>query len=276
MRARNSRPSSSSTHCLPDGRAFLRLAIGIEYDGTAYNGWQRQRVGHGVQEVVERALGRVAGESVVVHGAGRTDTGVHASGQVAHFDTAARRSDRSWLLGANSNLPDDVAIRWVRPVAADFHARFCATERRYRYVILNRLVRSALLRRRVWWVHQPLDAAKMQAAGQKLLGEHDFSAFRAAGCQAVSPLRDLRGVDVSREGDFVTLELRADAFLQRMVRNITGTLVSVGRGEQTVEWVTSVLESRDRTRGGMAAPAHGLTLRHVIYPAEWGIPADVS
>lgn len=216
----------------------------------------------------------MAGETVTIHGAGRTDTGVHASGQVAHFDTAAKRSDRGWVLGINSNLPDDVAVQWVQPVAAEFHARFSATERHYRYVILNRLVRSALLRERAWWVHQPLDAAKMQAAGDRLLGEHDFSAFRSAGCQAASPKRDLRVLEVSRESDFVVIAVRADAFLQRMVRNITGTLVHIGLGEKPVDWVSAVLESRDRTRGGIAAPAHGLTLERVVYPPKWGIPGD--
>lgn len=225
-----------------------------------------------MQAELERAVAAVAGGEVSVHGAGRTDTGVHARGQVAHFDTDVQRADRGWLLGVNSNLPDDVAVQWVQPAAADFHARFSAIERHYRYVILNRLVRSALLRERAWWVHQPLDAAKMQDAAERLLGEHDFSAFRAAGCQASSPKRDLRSITVRREGDFVTLDLCADAYLQRMVRNITGTLVHVGLGDQPVEWVTEVLESRDRTRGGIAAPAHGLTLERVVYPASYGIP----
>lgn len=251
----------------------MRIAIGIEYDGTAYNGWQRQRSGRGVQAVLERAVTTVADHDVEVHAAGRTDTGVHASGQVAHFDTDSVRSERGWLLGINSNLPDDVSVGWVRPVDDGFHARFSATERHYRYVILNRLVRSALLRDRVWWLHTELDTARMQAAGQHLLGEHDFSTFRAAGCQARTAVRNLRSIDVCRAGDFVTVDVRADAFLQRMVRNIVGTLVAVGTGERDVDWVSGLLAAQDRTLAGIAAPAQGLTLVGVTYPPGFGLPA---
>jgi tRNA pseudouridine38-40 synthase len=247
----------------------MRIAIGIEYDGTAYNGWQRQRTGDGVQEHIEKALSGVANESIEVTCAGRTDTGVHASGQVAHFDTASERSDRGWLLGANSNLPDDVAVTWVRPVSDEFHARFSATSRSYRYRILNRLVRSALDRHRAWWVYQPLDAEKMNKAAQALLGKHDYSAFRSAGCQASSPNREITSIAVYRDNDWLTLEVTANAFLQHMVRNITGTLVPVGLGEQAPEWVAGVLESRDRKNGGIAAPPHGLTLVGVGYPQAW-------
>lgn len=250
----------------------MRIAIGIEYDGTAYNGWQRQRTGIGVQERVEQALGEVANEAVDVTCAGRTDAGVHASGQVAHFDTAARRSDRGWLLGANTNLPDDICVTWVRPVTGEFHARFCATARRYRYRILNRLVRSALQRRRAWWVHRPLDDQRMHDAAQALLGEHDFSAFRAAGCQASNAVREITDVSVRRDGDWVELDVTANAFLQHMVRNIAGTLVAIGSGDAPVDWAAAVLAGKDRTRAGMAAPPHGLTLVRVYYPAEFGIP----
>jgi len=251
----------------------LRIAIGIEYDGTAYNGWQRQRSGHGVQAVIEKAVATVADHELEVHAAGRTDTGVHASGQVAHFDTRSTRTERGWLLGINSNLPGDVSVGWVRPVDDGFHARFSATERHYRYVILNRLVRSALLRDRVWWLHPPLDTERMQAAGERLLGEHDFSTFRAAGCQARTAVRHLRAVDVRRDGEFVTIDVRADAFLQRMVRNIVGTLAAVGSGEREVGWVADLLAARDRTLAGVAAPAQGLTLVGVSYPPHFGIPA---
>ncbi len=244
----------------------MRIAVGIEYDGTAYSGWQRQRSGVGIQQRVEDAVAAVADERVDVVCAGRTDAGVHASGQVAHFDTSAERSERGWLLGVNSNLPDDINLTWVRPVADDFHARFSATARSYRYRILNRLVRSALERHRAWWVHQSLDADAMHEAAQALIGEHDFSAFRAAGCQASTARREVTAISVVRNGDWLTLDVTANAFLQHMVRNITGTLVRIGAGEEPVAWAGDVLAGRDRTRGGMAAPPHGLTLVRVTYP----------
>ena len=251
----------------------MRIAIGIEYDGTAYNGWQRQRTGIGVQERLEQALAEVADEPVEVVCAGRTDTGVHASGQGAHFDTAAARSERGWLLGTNTNLPDDICVTWVKPVGADFHARYSATARCYQYRILNRLVRSALYRRRAWWVHQQLDHRRMHDAAQALLGEHDFSAFRAAGCQASNAKREVMEISVVRDGDWVVLDIMANAFLQHMVRNISGTLVAIGSGEEDVAWAERVLAGRDRTQAGMAAPPHGLTLVRVLYPEAFGIPA---
>lgn len=244
----------------------MRLALGIEYDGSAYNGWQRQKNGLGVQACVESALAEVADESVEVVCAGRTDTGVHASGQVLHFDTSAERSLRGWILGANTNLPDDINVSWVQPVSDDFHARFSATSRSYRYVILNRLVRSGLHRNRAWWVYEPLDAERMHRAAQSLLGEHDFSAFRAAGCQASTPIRKLTSISVVREGDWLTLEVSANAFLQHMVRNVTGTLAAIGMGQASEDWAVEVLTSRDRKKGGVAAPPHGLTLVRVTYP----------
>jgi tRNA pseudouridine38-40 synthase len=250
----------------------MRIALGIEYDGTSYNGWQRQKTGLGVQQRLEEALSLVANEQVEVTCAGRTDTGVHASGQVVHFDTSAERSERGWLLGANSNLPPDISVTWVKTVGDDFHARFSAVSRSYQYLILNRLQRSALHRERAWWVHQPLDEQRMHAAAQALLGEHDFSAFRAAGCQASSAVRDLAKITVTRSGRWVTLDVTANAFLMHMVRNITGTLAVIGRGEASVEWLAEVLESRDRTAAGVAAPPHGLTLVDVAYPASFGIP----
>jgi len=247
----------------------MRIALGIEYDGTAYNGWQRQKTGLGVQQRVEEALKLVADHSVEVTCAGRTDTGVHARGQVIHFDTTSTRDDRGWLLGANSNLPDDISVLWARHVDDDFHARFSATGRNYRYRILNRLERSALHRHRAWWVYQPLDAERMHEAAQYLLGEHDFSAFRAAGCRANTPHRNITNISVVRTDDWITLEVSANAFLQHMVRNITGTLASVGVGEQSTGWIAEVLESRDRKQGGIAAPPHGLTFMSVDYPCEY-------
>ena len=244
----------------------MRIAIGIEYDGTAYSGWQKQRSGVGVQERLEVAVAEVANAAVDVVCAGRTDAGVHASGQVAHFDATAERSERSWLLGINSLLPDDINLTWVQPVDDVFHARFSATSRSYRYVILNRLVRSALNRNRAWWLHQSLDAQKMHAAAQLLTGKHDFSAFRAAGCQASTAVREIESISVTRNGDWLTLDVTANAFLQHMVRNIMGSLVAVGEAERSIEWPGEVLESRDRKQAGMAAPAHGLTLVRVTYP----------
>lgn len=250
----------------------MRIAIGIEYDGTAYNGWQRQKTGTGVQELVERSLSQVADHTVEAVCAGRTDTGVHATAQVVHFDTRSERTERSWLLGLNTHLPDDINVCWVRPVGEGFHARYSATARTYRYLILNRLVRSALSRHRAWWLHQPLEAERMQAAGCQLLGEHDFSAFRAAGCQASTAMRELTKLDVQRHGDWIAITVKANAFLQHMVRNITGLLVAVGGGEQDVGWAREVLDRRDRRAGYVAAPAHGLTLVAVDYPGALQIP----
>ena len=250
----------------------MRIALGIEYDGTAYNGWQRQLTGDGVQARVEAALTVVANEAIDVCCAGRTDTGVHATAQVAHFDTSSERTERGWLLGANTNLPDDIAVTWAQPVSDEFHARFSATARSYRYVILNCLVRSALNRHRAWWVYSPLDAARMHEAAQSLLGKHDFSAFRAAGCQASTPVREITAMSVVRDGDKIILAVTANAFLQHMVRNITGTLVAIGAGDVAVDSLPGVLASRDRKQGGVAAPPHGLTLVDVQYPDDFRIP----
>lgn len=251
----------------------MRIALGIEYDGTAYNGWQRQRTGQGVQAFVEKALSVVAANPIEVTCAGRTDTGVHATAQVVHFDTQAERSNRGWLLGANSNLPADINVCWVQPVSDEFHARYSALARHYRYLILNRLVRSSLLRQRAWWVYEDLHVDRMQDAAKFLLGEHDFSAFRAAGCQARTSCREVTSLDVEREGDRISITISANAFLQHMVRNITGVLVAIGRGEQPPEWADKVLKSCDRTQAAVAAPAQGLTLIDVTYPTEFGLPA---
>ena len=249
-----------------------RIALGVEYDGTAYNGWQRQRNGIGIQSLLEKALSIVANQAIDVYCAGRTDKGVHATGQVVHFDSRAGRSARAWLLGANSNLPADISVSWSKIVDSDFHARFSATARHYRYRILNRQVRSALHRNRAWWVYPQLDERRMQQGADLLLGEHDFSAFRAAGCRASSPHRNLSALGVNREGCWITLDISANAFLQHMVRNIIGTLVAVGSGEKPPQWVGQVLNSRDRRLGGIAAPAQGLTLVAVSYPEIHALP----
>ncbi len=250
----------------------MRIALGIEYDGTAYNGWQRQKVGRGVQELVEHALSGIADHPATVVCSGRTDTGVHASGQVIHFDTNSERAMRNWMLGTNRNLPDDISVRWAKPVSDEFDARYSATSRTYRYLILNSPVRSALFRHRVWCVHEPLDEKRMRAGAECLLGKHDFSAFRAAGCQASTATREIRCLDVSRHGDWLSLTVTANAFLQHMVRNITGSLVAIGRGEHPAEWAATLLEGKDRTAGGIAAPAQGLTLVNVEYPESFDIP----
>ena len=250
----------------------MRVALGIEYDGTAYNGWQRQETGIGVQTLVEDAISMVADEPVATVCAGRTDTGVHASAQVIHFDCNAGRTRRGWLLGVNANLPDDINASWAALVEDDFHARFSATSRTYRYLILNRLVRSALYRNRAWCVVEPLNEQTMQQAGEHLLGEHDFSAFRATGCRASTPLRKLISLRVSRSGDCLAITVAGNAFLRRMVRNITGMLVTIGKGDAKPDWAKFVLESRDRTQGGVAAPPQGLTLTHVEYPEHFKIP----
>ena len=250
----------------------MRIALGIEYDGTAYNGWQRQETGIGVQTLVEDAISTVADEPVATICAGRTDTGVHAAAQVVHFDCNAGRTRRSWLLGVNANLPDDINASWAVLVDDDFHARFSATSRTYRYLILNRLVRSALYRNRAWWVYEPLNEQIMQQAAKHLLGEHDFSAFRAAGCRAATSHRKLFNLLVSRSADCVAITITGNAFLRRMIRNITGMLVTVGKGDAKPDWAKFILESRDRTQGGVAAPPHGLTLTDVEYPDQFKIP----
>lgn len=214
----------------------------------------------------------MANEPIETICAGRTDTGVHAIAQVVHFDTSAERSERGWVLGANSNLPDDVSARWAKPVDQEFHARFSVTSRSYQYLILNRLVRSALNRHRAWWVTQTLDANKMQQAADHLLGEHDFSAFRAAGCQASTPVREIREFNVTRNEDWISIDVTANAFLQHMVRNIAGLLVKIGQGDEEPAWAREVLDSRDRAKGGMTAPAHGLTLTRVDYPERDDLP----
>jgi tRNA pseudouridine38-40 synthase len=250
----------------------MRIALGIEYDGTAFRGWQAQPGSRTVQGVVEQAVSTVADHQVGVVCAGRTDSGVHAVGQVVHFDTRAERRPRSWTLGCNVNLPRDVTVLWARPVAEDFHARFGAVRRSYRYVILNRMTRPAVLRDRVCWHHKSLDAAPMARAAAHLEGEHDFSSFRALSCQAKHPVRTIYSLSVKRAGDFVYIDVTANAFLHHMVRNIAGVLMAVGAGEQAPQWTRQLLEARDRTEGGVTAPPGGLYLASVTYPRDYDLP----
>ncbi len=255
----------------------MRIALGVEYDGANFNGWQIQAQGQGysVQGRVEQALAKVANHEVRTFCAGRTDSGVHATGQIIHFDSEAVRKTRGWVLGANAHLPDDVAVIWAKPVSDAFHARFSAQRRRYRYVIYSRPVRPTFLARRVTWEYRTLDIERMQAAASYLLGEHDFSSFRAYGCQAKSPVRTVHELKLSRSGErgeFIMLDIEANAFLHHMVRNIVGVLSAIGAGERPVEWAREVLEYRDRKLGGVTAPPYGLYLVGVEYPEEFGIP----
>jgi tRNA pseudouridine38-40 synthase len=250
-----------------------RIAVGIEYDGTAYAGWQAQPVAPTLQQVTERALSRIAAEPVSLTCAGRTDAGVHAHGQVAHFDTHAVRSLRGWVLGANSELPPDVSVSWAQPVPGHFHARYCAEARTYRYLISNRLARPALLGGRTAWIHRRLDHERMRDAAQALLGQHDFSAFRSAECQAKSPVRRMERIEVERVGETVVIEATANAFLHHMMRNIAGLLIAIGRGDLGVGFASEVLAGGDRTRNAATAPAAGLYLLAVRYPAAFALPA---
>lgn len=244
-----------------------RWAAGVEYDGAAFHGWQTQQPGvRTIQQEMVRALSYVADHPVQVTCAGRTDAGVHAVGQVVHFDAMRDRPERAWLLGGNSRLPDDVSLRWVRPVSGDFDARRSAQERVYRYVIWNRGPRSALGRSRACWIYHALDAERMHTAAQALVGEHDFSAYRAVACQSKTPWRRVVSLQVFREGDLVCVEIRANAFLHHMVRNIAGVLIAVGKKEAEIDWPRQVLLGRDRTRGGVTAPAEGLYFLGVRYP----------
>jgi tRNA pseudouridine38-40 synthase len=254
----------------------LRIALGIEYDGTDFFGWQRLKDGNSIQGTVESALSFVADESVEVICAGRTDAGVHAHCQVVHFDTKAQRSERGWTLGANSRLPASIAVRWAKPVAGDFHARFGARARRYRYLILNRAVRPALQARYVTWERRALDAAAMHEAAQALVGEHDFSAFRTVACQARSPTRCVHAIAIVRDGEQVVIEIQANAFLHHMVRNIVGSLLPIGRGDEPSAWIAQLLAGRDRAVAGPTAPAQGLVFLGPLYPPEYGLPSEVA
>ncbi|HYA38210.1 MAG TPA: tRNA pseudouridine(38-40) synthase TruA [Candidatus Methylomirabilis sp.] len=250
----------------------MRIAAILEYDGSDFSGWQRQEDARSVQSIVEDALSRVADETIQVTVAGRTDAGVHALAQAIHFDTSAARSEYSWVRGANSSLPSDVALLWAAPVDDGFHARYSATGRHYHYVILNRPIRPTYLARRVTHEYRLLDVRPMQEAARHLIGEHDFSSFRAVECQAKSPVRELRALDVTRHGELVHIHAFANAFLQHMVRNLAGVLMTIGAGEREPGWAREVLAARDRRAGGVTAAPDGLYLREIEYPDSFKIP----
>lgn len=253
----------------------MRLAIGVDFNGAAYRGWQTQQAGvRSVQETLETAISTVAAQAVTVTGAGRTDAGVHASGMVAHFDTDALRSPRQWLLGVNTKLPDDIALRWIAPVSDEFHARFKAVARRYRYVIFNHPVRSSLLAGMVTWHYHALDLARMQAAATHLVGVHDFTSFRAAACQSKKAVRNVQFLTLTQQGPLIVLDIQADGFLHHMVRNIVGVLMAVGQGKATPGWAKEVLDARDRTLGGITAPADGLYFVDALYPLPFNLPKE--
>lgn len=280
MSARQSETAAPATAA----PATQRYALGIEYDGSEFSGWQRlnkpgqpdRRDEPTVQAALERALTFVAGIPIAVVCAGRTDAGVHAAAQVVHFDSPVQRDVRGWVLGTTTQLPPSVCVRWCQPVAADFHARFSARARRYRYRLLNRPVRPALHHQYLSWARRPLDVDAMHRAAQALLGEHDFSAFRTSQCQAPHARRDLHAISVRREGEVVEVEVQANAFLHHMVRNIVGSLLVIGRGEQPEAWLGELLAGRDRSVAGPTAPSAGLVFLGPRYPAEWRLPAEVT
>jgi tRNA pseudouridine38-40 synthase len=249
-----------------------RIALGIEYDGASVFGWQRQREVPSVQEYLEKALSKVANQPIQVQCAGRTDAGVHATGQVVHFDCDVPRAERAWTLGVNANLPDSIAVTWAQDVDDNFHARFSATHRRYRYIIHNSKMRPAILNHGVTHVHKPLDAAKMHEAAQALLGEHDFTSFRASLCQSKTPFRNVTNVSVYRQGRYVVIDIKANAFLHHMVRNITGCLMDIGLHKHQPIWLKELLDLKERAKASATAKAAGLYLVDVDYPEQFNIP----
>ncbi len=259
----------------PQNDKLTRIAVGIEYDGSGYCGWQMQSHGtRTVQYEIEKALSIVADHPVKVVCAGRTDTGVHATGQVAHFDCRIDRGSRAWIMGTNVHLPDDVCIHWSRVVEEDFSARFSATMRAYRYVIQLRDARPALNYRRVSWLYGGLNTEAMHQAAQALLGEHDFSSFRSAACQAEHAVRIVKSINVTTEAEYIYIDIHANAFLHHMVRNIVGSLIMVGQNEKPVAWIAELLAQKDRNQAGPTAAAEGLYLVAVQYPDEYDLPAS--
>lgn len=254
----------------------MRYAMALEYDGSPFMGWQKHHTGDTIQTAVEKALSFVADASVEVVCSGRTDARVSARCQLVHFDSDAPRDVRAWVLGTNTRLPDSIRALWMQPVPDDFHARYSARARRYRYSVLIRPVKPAINRQFLSWSREELDAARMHEAAQKILGEQDFSAFRTAQCQAKHPNRNLHRLDICREGDMIYFEVQANAFLHHMVRNLVGSLLLIGKGEQPVHWMKTLLDGRDRTVAGPTAPAEGLMFLGALYPPEWGLPEAVT
>ena len=250
----------------------MRIALGVEYFGCGFHGWQSQASGGTVQDALEAALGEIAGLPIGVICAGRTDAGVHASHQVVHFEVPVERPLTAWVRGVNSNLPAGVAVRWAQVVDAEFHARFSARGRRYRYLLLNRAQRPGLWSGRVGWLHGAIDLAPMQDAALRLLGEHDFSAFRAAGCQAKTPVKTLWRADVRQQGNLFVFDFEASAFLHHMVRNLVGSLVYIGKGTQPPGWVDELLQAKDRKQAAPTFSPDGLYFRGPIYEPHWGLP----
>ena len=254
----------------------MRIALMVEYDGSRYHGWQAQAGLHTVQQMLEHALGQVADHEISVVCAGRTDTGVHATNQIVHFDCEAERTIRAWIHGANSFLPKDVCVKWGREMPEEFHARYSALSRRYRYVIYNAPIRPALLRSNVTWQYRPLDHRLMHEAGQFLLGEQDFTSFRSVECQSKTPMRNVHHLQVTRHGDLIIIEISANAFLHHMVRNIAGVLIAVGSGRRAVPWVNEVLTAKDRKLGAETAPPYGLYLVGVVYPDQFNVSQTIT
>ena len=248
---------------------MMRIAAKVEYNGTHYHGWQRQRALATVQAAVEHAFSVVANQPITVVCAGRTDAGVHASGQIIHFDTDVERSERAWVFGANANLPHDICIHWAVETSIDFHARFSAIARRYQYFIDNKPIRPALKWQQVTWQCLPLEVELMEQAAQRLIGEHDFSAFRAKHCQAKSAVRTINFLRVTRNETLICLDIQANAFLHHMVRNIAGVLIAIGAGKASADWVDQLLFSKNRADGGVTASPHGLYLAEVNYPTDF-------
>lgn len=250
----------------------MRIALGVEYFGSGFHGWQSQANGGTVQDSLEAALAAIAGQPIGVICAGRTDAGVHATHQVVHFDAPVERPLTAWVRGVNSNLPAGIAVLWAQAVDAEFHARFSARGRRYRYLLLNRAQRPGLWSGRVGWLHGALDMAPMQEAAQRLLGEHDFSAFRAAGCQAKTPVKAMWRADVRQHGNLFIFDFEASAFLHHMVRNLVGSLVYIGKGTQPAGWIDELLQAKDRKQAAPTFSPDGLYFRGPIYEGHWGLP----
>lgn len=249
----------------------MRIAMGLEYNGAYYHGWQSQLGLLTVQDSVEAALSKLANQPIQVHCAGRTDVGVHASGQVIHFDTDAKRSDSAWVWGSNTYLSPHIRVLWVKEIPIDFHARFKALTRRYRYIIYNHPVASGIFKDQVTWVYNALCEKRMAQAAQCFLGEHDFSAYRASGCQARNPIRTLHHFDIHRRGPMLIMDIEGSGFLHHMVRNIAGVLIKIGEKKRPITWAQEVLVSTDRRLGAATASPKGLYLVDVTYPSEYGL-----